>query len=291
MSTCSPQPTNTASKDGDQHHKRYHATPRKENRRRKALRGSHPSKQLLPLIKHNIRLLILQPILAPQSFRLKLRNPRIVKLPPAAPRRILQHRDIMARSQGRAEVAHNCVRIVPVRRGHALVGLDGLELLWPVRGALLEEGGFFLRGDGRQHEGRHVEVVEGEFDGGADLAGALGVGRREALEVDDEVVRRAGDGDLLGGLALLLAARTAPDLVAREAFLGAVGAEAVANVGAAVAGDLDADAVKGLKGCGSEMAGYASEARHVLATEKLADDGAFAHRPTHPFDTGDVRFG
>lgn len=57
--------------------------------------------------------------------------------------------------------------------------------------------------------------MQRKVDRRADLLGALAAAGAEALEVDDEKLRRAGDGDLLGGFALFLATRAFPDFVAR----------------------------------------------------------------------------
>lgn len=184
---------------------------------------------------------------------------------------------------------HDRVRIVHVRWRHSLICFDLFELFGPVRGPLFEKRRFFFRGDRRQHKGRYVEIVERKFDGRADFAGALGVGGREALEVEDKIVWGTSDGNLLGGFTLLFTARAAPDLITGEALLGAVGAETVTDIRTAAAWNFDADTVEGLKGCRRKVAGRAPEAGHVLATKKFADDGTLTHRPTHPLNAGNVR--
>ena len=80
------------------------------------------------------------------------------------------------------------------------------------------------------------------------LARALGLGGGEALEVDDEELREAGERDALGRFALAFAIGAFPDFVAGEAFLLAVALEAGLDVGDAGTRDLDADAVKGFVG-------------------------------------------
>ena len=96
-----------------------------------------------------------------------------------------------------------------------------------------------------RHVGQHVEAVEGEVDGRVHLARRLGLGGREALEVDDKELREAGQRDALGGFALTLAVGAFPDFVAGEPFFLAVALEAGLDVGDAGVRDLDADAVKG----------------------------------------------
>ena len=67
----------------------------------------------------------------------------------------------------------------------------------------------------------------------------------EALEMDDEVLRCAGEHDAFRGFALGATARTLPHLIARQPLLGTERTETVADVAFAGAGDLDAHAVKG----------------------------------------------
>lgn len=108
----------------------------------------------------------------------------------------------------------------------------------------------------------------------------------------DQELRCAGDGDLLGGFALALAMRAFPHLVLAEAFLLAVAAQAVVDIGAfALLRNLDADAVEGFVGRGRVLAGGAAEAAGVLSGEEVRDEGRFAMGVALPFDFRDVLYG
>ena len=141
----------------------------------------------------------------------------------------------------------------------------------------------------RRSEGvrAHVQSEEGEVDRGVDLLGGLALAHLEALEVNDEEVWGAGDGDLLGGFALALAVRAFPHLVFREALLLRVGAEAVVDVPALLSGgawDLDGDAVEGFVSRRRVFAGRAAQAGGMLSGKEVRDGGVFAVRVPLPFD-------
>ena len=199
---------------------------------------------------------------------------RVVELAPAAARRVFHQGDVVAAVARLAQVPHHGVGVI----------LEG----WRdgrVRDAV---AAVFRIGLGRRHIGLHGEAVQGEVDRGVDLAGGLGLGGGEAFEVDDEHAGQARQRDALGGLALALAVGAFPDFVAAEPFLLAVAAEALVDVAAAGAGDLDADGVEGLVGGGGVAAGGAAQAGGVLAGEEVGDEGVLAVGVAVPFHLGDL---
>ena len=199
----------------------------------------------------------------------------VVELAPAAPRRVLHQGDIVAAVARLPEVTHHGVGVVHERWRDGRVVRDT---------ATDEVVGLGARG---RHVGLHGEAVQGEVDRGVDLARGLGLGGGEALEVDDEHARQARKGDALGGLALALAVRALPHLVPAEALLLAVAAQALVDVAAAGARDLDADGVEGLVGRGGVTAGGAPQAGGVLPGEEVGDERFLAVRVAVPFQLGD----
>lgn len=140
----------------------------------------------------------------------------------------------------------------------------------------------------RNHVRFDIEAVEREVDGRVHLLHTLVPAGREAFEMHDQELGRAGDDDLLRGFALAFAVRAFPHLVFAQSLFLAVGAQAVVDICAlALLRDLDADAVEGFVGGGGVLAGGAAEAAGVLAGEEVGDEGGFAVRVALPFDLGD----
>lgn len=144
----------------------------------------------------------------------------------------------MAAAAGLAEMAHDAVSVVLVRRRDGRVD-------YAIAAGELGDLPRYFGGGRRDHVGPHVEAVQREVDWGVNFARRFGLGGRKPLEVNDEELRGAGDGDLLGSFALALALRTLPDFVAAEHLFLAVASQAVMDVAFAGARDFDADGVEG----------------------------------------------
>lgn len=222
--------------------------------------------------------MILQLAIIPQFLRPKIANPRIIKLPPASPRRILDQTDIMPTRHRAAQMPHHRIAVITIRPAHRHGRIE--RLLAVLAGDL----GDVVGRRRRQHKRLEVKVGEGKVDGCVDFLCGGAVRGGEALEVDDKEVRGAGDGDAFGGFAVAFAGGTVPDFVAGEALFGAVGAEAVVEGDeVAVRWDFDADAVKGFPGCAGGAAGCALEAGNVLAGEEVGEFAVVAVEVAIPF--------
>lgn len=171
-------------------------------------------------------------------------------------------------------MSHNRIRVVSEGWRHRL---RQLQLLLPVRP---RRRGALTTGWAIEHERAKVEVVQRKVDGGVDLTRALPLACGEALEVDDEELGRAADGDALGGLTLGATTRAAPDLVAAQCLRGAVAAQTVADVYRGArrrrSRDLDADAVEGLIGRRRVSACRALQTRDVLPRKEIRQSGVVA---------------
>lgn len=114
----------------------------------------------------------------------------------------------------------------------------------------------------------------------------------EAFQVDDEVLRKAGESDFLGSFAGDVASGAFPAFVAAESLIAAeLGEALVEGGGGAALGDFDADAGEELPGCADEAAGAAAEGGHCLAAEEVVDWGVLAVAMALPFAFGGEVFG
>ena len=163
----------------------------------------------LPLIENNIRLLVLQTVVRRKIPRIKVRDLIIVERTPTSPRLILDERDVMPASQRSTDMPDDSVGVVDIRPIHSRIALDTSKLRRSISGLFTHISFLFWR-HGWLNKGTHVETLEREIDRRPDFPGAFRARGAEALEVDDECVGGAGNGDLLYGFAVFLASRATP---------------------------------------------------------------------------------
>lgn len=111
---------------------------------------------------------------------------------------------------------------------------------------------FLLWCHGLLHERAHVETLQREVDRSAHFASALVVRCAKPFEMDNERVRRSGDGNLLDCLAVLLASWTPPELVSCQTFGRTVRPQTVSHVAGLIARDLETQAPKSFVCCACE---------------------------------------
>lgn len=203
------------------------------------------------LIKDNIRHLILEAVALRQALRIKIPNTCIIEMAPRTPRSVPGEASVVATSQRGANMAHDSIRVVGIRRRHGDIALELLR-------AVIARNALRLSSRGRgQHVRLEIEIVQREVDWCAHFARRLAAPGAEALKVHDEKLGRARDRDLFRCFALLVALRALPHFVAREHFLGTVRLEAILDCAFAGAWNLDRDAVKGFVRGRGKVAGRA----------------------------------
>jgi len=105
------------------------------------------------LIEHDIRHLILQSIPFGQSFWLEIADHGIVEVPPTTPGPVPRKTSVMTTRKRRANVSHDSIRIVHIRRRHGLVRLKLL------RAKVASNGLRLCRRWRGEHVGLKVEVM------------------------------------------------------------------------------------------------------------------------------------
>src|SRR5271163_658947 len=124
----------------------------------------------LPLIKHNICLVICQSVSRRKLSWIKVDRPLVVIFPPYPAARVPDHTNIMPPVARRAQMAKNAIGVVAEWRCDGRVGFH----LTISNGEWWSLDYVFI----------HVESVEREIDGRVDFTSRLSLGSTEALEVD-----------------------------------------------------------------------------------------------------------
>jgi hypothetical protein len=250
---------------------------------RTLIQSKRPPRHSFPLVKHNIRLLVLQPVLRRQIRRLKIRNLVIVEIPPRPHGFVFNKCSIVSTPQRRTNVPYNSISIIYERPVHRRIRRNTSDLRRPIGCMLRNISLLFLR-HGRLDKWRHVERLQRELNRRADFARRLSARRAEALEVHDERIWRARNRNLLNRFAILLAARAPPDFVAGEALRRTIRLKAISQIARLDIWDLEAETPKRLVRGARDAAGLACELGCVLASEHAADDGHVTVLVAAPFD-------